>query len=152
VVVDQAHASIFTGDTFGISYRELDTSQGAFIIPTTTPTQFDPDQLIGSIDRMMTYSPESMYLMHFSRVTDVPRLAKSLKEQIRELVRIALDSANSPDRSGAIRARVRALWLDLLRQHGCSLTAEQIDEFLEGDLDLNTQGLVVWLDRQKRSA
>jgi hypothetical protein len=32
------------------------------------------------------------------------------------------------------------------------LTAEQIDEFLEGDLDLNTQGLVVWLDRQRRSA
>src|SRR5205814_2309862 len=30
-VVDPAHASIFAGDTFGISYRSLDTAQGAFI-------------------------------------------------------------------------------------------------------------------------
>ena len=32
----------FTGDTFGLSYREFDTSNGAFMIPTTTPVQFDP--------------------------------------------------------------------------------------------------------------
>src|SRR6185437_9917705 len=72
----------------GISYRELDSPRGAFIVPTTTPTQFDPEQLIASIDRLLSYSPEAMYLMHFSRVTDVPRLGESLKGQIRELTRI----------------------------------------------------------------
>ena len=82
-VVDAAHASIFPGDTFGISYRALDTAQGAFIFPTTTPTQFDPQQLVASIERMLSYRPESMYLMHFSRVTDVPRLGASLKAQVR---------------------------------------------------------------------
>src|SRR5215472_10404034 len=74
VVVDAAHASIFSGDTFGISYRALDTENGAFITPSTVPTQFDPEQHIASIDRMLAYRPESIYLMHFSRVTDVPRL------------------------------------------------------------------------------
>src|SRR4051794_1263885 len=51
-VIDAAHASIFPGDTFGISYREMDSPRGAFIAPATTPTQFDPDQFIASIDRM----------------------------------------------------------------------------------------------------
>jgi len=46
VVVDAAHASIFSGDTFGISYRALDTENGAFITPSTVPTQFDPEQHI----------------------------------------------------------------------------------------------------------
>ena len=55
-MVDAAHASIFPGDTFGISYRALDTARGAFITPATTPTQFDPEQLIASIDRMLAYS------------------------------------------------------------------------------------------------
>jgi glyoxylase-like metal-dependent hydrolase (beta-lactamase superfamily II) len=30
-VIDEAHASIFAGDTFGISYRALDNEHGAFI-------------------------------------------------------------------------------------------------------------------------
>jgi glyoxylase-like metal-dependent hydrolase (beta-lactamase superfamily II) len=150
-VVDAAHASIFPGDTFGISYRETDSARGAFITPTTSPTQFDPEQLIASIDRMSGYAPEAMYLMHFSRVTDVPRLAESLKTQIRELVRIAQRHASAQDRYTIIRADMLGLWLGLAHEHGVPLSDAQISTLLRGDLDLNTQGLIVWLDRLKRS-
>src|SRR5687768_12634612 len=44
-IVDRETDCIFTGDTFGLSYREFDTARGAWIMPTTTPTQFDPEQL-----------------------------------------------------------------------------------------------------------
>jgi glyoxylase-like metal-dependent hydrolase (beta-lactamase superfamily II) len=149
VFVDRAHACIFTGDTFGISYRELDSPRGAFIIPTTTPTQFDPEQLIASVDRLLSLSPEAMYLMHFSRVTDVPRLGESLKGQIRELTRIALQSAAAPDRAAAIRTGMADLWRDLAARHGCRLSAERLLALLEGDLELNTQGLLAWLERRR---
>ena len=151
VVVDRAHASIFPGDTFGISYREMDSARGAFITPTTTPTQFDPEQLIASIDRMMSYAPQAMYLMHFSRVTDVPRLAEMLKTQIRAYVRMAQHHAGAQDRYAAIRADMLELWLGLAHEHGVPLTDAQIETIMQGDLDLNTQGLVVWLDRVKKS-
>jgi glyoxylase-like metal-dependent hydrolase (beta-lactamase superfamily II) len=150
-VVDAAHASIFPGDTFGISYREMDSARGAFIFPTTSPSQFDPDQLIASIDRMVGYAPESMYLMHFSRVTDVPRLAATLKAQVRELVRITHSQANAHDRYAAIRADMLDLWLGLAHEHGAPLSDAQIATLLRSDLDLNTQGLIIWLDRLKRS-
>jgi glyoxylase-like metal-dependent hydrolase (beta-lactamase superfamily II) len=150
-VVDTAHASIFPGDTFGISYREMDSARGAFIFPTTSPSQFDPDQLIASIDRMVGYAPESMYLMHFSRVTDVPRLAGNLKAQVRELVRITHSQANAQDRYAAIRADMLDLWLGLAHEHGAPLSDAQIATLLRSDLDLNTQGLIIWLDRQKRA-
>lgn len=151
VFVDRAHACMFTGDTFGLSYRELDSPQGAFIIPTTTPTQFDPEQLIASVDRLLSYSPEAMYLMHFSRVTDVPRLAESLKAQIRELARIAEQSAAAPDPAAAIRAGMAGLWRELAIRHGCPLPPERVLALLEGDLELNTQGLVVWLERRRHA-
>jgi glyoxylase-like metal-dependent hydrolase (beta-lactamase superfamily II) len=149
VFVDRAHACIFTGDTFGISYRELDSPRGAFIIPTTTPTQFDPEQLIASIDRLLSYSPEAMYLMHFSRVTDVPRLGESLKGQIRELTRIAEQSAAAADRAGAIRAGMSELWRELALRHGCRLPPDRPLAVLDGDLELNTQGLIAWLQRRR---
>ena len=149
VFVDRAHACIFTGDTFGLSYRELDSPHGAFIVPTTTPTQFDPDQLIASIDRLLSYAPQAMYLMHFSRVTDVPRLGEALKGQIRELTRIAERSAAAPDPAAAIRAGMADLWRGLAARHGCPLAPAAVLSFLEGDLDLNTQGLVAWLGRRR---
>ena len=150
-VVDSAHASIFPGDTFGISYRETDSPHGAFITPTTSPTQFDPEQLIASIERMAAYAPKAMYLMHFSRVTDVPRLAEMLKVQIRAIVHIAQRHAAAQDRYTAIRADMLDLWLGLAHEHGVPLSDAQIATLLRGDLDLNTQGLLVWLDRLKRS-
>ena len=44
-VWDAASRGWFTGDTFGLSYREFDTARGAWIVPTSTPVQFDPPAL-----------------------------------------------------------------------------------------------------------
>ena len=150
MVVDAAHASVFSGDTFGISYRALDTAQGNFITPTTPPSQFDPPQHLASIDRMLAYRPESVYLMHFSRVTGIARLGESLKMQIRELARIARAHAFDADPAAGIRADMRLMWLALVRAHGVTLPEAEIEHILEGDLRLNTQGLMVWLEREQR--
>jgi len=150
-VVDGAHACIFAGDTFGISYRPLDTEQGPFILPTTSPSQFDPDQLISSIDRVMSYAPESIYLMHYSRVTGIPRLAAMLKAQIRELARIAREHGTRPDAYEAVRGAMLELWVKLLRQQGSLLSTSEMAELLKGDLDLNTQGVLIWFERQRKA-
>lgn len=146
-VVDAAHASIFSGDTFGISYPPLATARGSFITPSTVPTQFDPEQHLASIDRMLSYHPESIYLMHFSRVTGVPRLAELLKAQIGELTGIARRHARAEDRAAAIRADMLALWVGLARREGSTLDEGSLARALESDLELNTQGLIAWLDR-----
>jgi len=149
-VVDQEHAIIFPGDTFGLSYRELDTPAGPFIVPTSSPTQFDPAQLISSIDRLLSFAPEAMYLMHYSRVTGLPRLAQMLKAQIREFVRIAEVAAQRPDAHGAVRAAMFEMWLKLLRQQGSTVPVDEIAALLETDLELNAQGLLIWFERQRK--
>jgi glyoxylase-like metal-dependent hydrolase (beta-lactamase superfamily II) len=146
-VVDAAHSSIFSGDTFGISYRALDTDQGAFIIPSTVPTQFNPEQHLASVDRMLAYQPESIYLMHFSRVTEVARLGELLKNQILELSAIARRHAGATNRAAAIRAEMLELWIALAQREGSTLDEREIEHALQGDLELNTQGLIAWLDR-----
>lgn len=150
VVVDAAHRSIFSGDTFGISYRSLDSAQGNFITPTTPPSQFDPQQHVASIDRILGYQPESIYLMHFSRVTGIARLGEQLKSQVRALARIALEHAQDADPTAGIRADMRSLWLELAQRHGVTRTQAEIEHILAGDLTLNSQGLLAWLERGKR--
>lgn len=146
-IVDVASRGIFSGDTLGLSYREFDTARGPFIVPTTTPSQFDPEQLIASIDRLQSRAPDAIYLTHYGQVRDVPRLAAQLKSQIGQFVEIARRHAGEDDAYERIQADMRSLWLRLLREHGCTLPETQIDELLGGDLGLNTQGLVHWLKR-----
>ena len=47
-VWDARTRSWFAGDAFGLSYREFDNGNGAFIVPTTSPVQFDPDEMVRS--------------------------------------------------------------------------------------------------------
>lgn len=144
---DERSRAFFPGDTFGLSYREFDTARGAFILPTTTPIQFEPDALRASIGRMLAYAPQAMYLTHYSRVADVPRLAQDLLVQIDAMVRIARAGADAPDRHARIAAALAELYLARAQAHGCALDAATMRELLAMDIELNAQGLEVWLDR-----
>ncbi len=142
-IVDEANAQIFSGDTFGISYRNFDTANGAFIFPTTTPTHFDPDQAHASIDRLVAYQPREIYLTHFSRVTEIKRLASDLHRDLDEFVRIA----ERDDDVAAIRDEIGAYLRERLDAHGCQLPAAVVDDLLELDVRLNAQGLIAWRER-----
>src|SRR5262249_39130256 len=140
-IVDLQHASIFSGDTFGVSYREFDSAQGAFVIPATTPTQFDPDQLVASIDRQLSYRPESIYLMHYSRVTGVARLGESLKQGVREVAEMGRRYADAADPLAAMTRAMLDSWVRRAREHGAPLSDAQAEELLRMDATLNAQGL-----------
>ncbi len=149
-VWDAASRGIFSGDTFGISYRELDSARGAFIFATTTPTQLDPAAWLATVDRLMALGPESVYLAHFGRVGDLERLADDLRTDLHTVRDLALAHAGAEDPRTAIRADLATHFLDRLAAHGVGMPREELLEFLEMDLDLNSQGLAVWLARQAR--
>jgi len=144
-IVDLDTASIFTGDTFGVSYREFDTARGPWIMPTTTPTQFDPGQLKGSIVRLMQFRPRRLYLTHYSEVAQCARLANDMYDAIDAYVRIARASGQDTKR---MRSELRAWAHDSLREHGATLTPDAIDALLGKDFDLNAAGLAHWLERE----
>jgi glyoxylase-like metal-dependent hydrolase (beta-lactamase superfamily II) len=146
-IIDPTANSIFPGDTFGVSYRIFDTANGAFVMPATTPTHFDPDQLHASVDRLMSYEPEVMFLTHYSRVTDLARLAADMHVGIDRYADIAQDCADSDDRIGCMKTKMHAWLCERLAAHGCTLDDATRDEWLAMDVDLNAQGLAVWLDR-----
>jgi len=144
-IIDHGAASIFTGDTFGLSYREFDTAQGPWIMPTTTPTQFDPGQLKGSIVRLMQYRPRRLYLTHYSEVTHCARLANDMYEAVDDYVRIARSAGFDLAR---MRFELRNWAHNSLRDHGCGMGIDAIDSILGKDYELNAAGLAAWLERE----
>lgn len=146
-IVDHSARAIFSGDSFGVSYRGLDTENGEFIFPTTTPVHFDPEAAHASIDLMLSFEPEAILLTHFSKVTQVQRLARDLHKDIDAFVRIAEKCEEMDDRMQHIADRMRDhLWRRLSR-HGYTGNDREREDLLGMDIELNAMGLDVWLTR-----
>jgi glyoxylase-like metal-dependent hydrolase (beta-lactamase superfamily II) len=137
----------FTGDVFGLSYRDFDTDHGPFILPTTSPVQFDPVALHASIDRLIGLKPVAMYLTHYGRVETVEKLAADLHAQIDAMVELARAAHGGPDRHVVLMESLTDLYLARAQDHGWNGTREALRGLLGMDIELNAQGLEVWLDR-----
>ena len=149
-VWDEASRSMFTGDTFGLAYPELASARGAFVMPTTTPVQFEPLALVASIDRLVGYAPQAMLLTHYSRVTEIERLASDLRRQVDELAALGRAASGKPDRAARLRAGVRERVLGWIHDHGTPLATDAVEALVSLDIELNAQGLEAWLDRDAR--
>lgn len=150
-IVDHAAKGVFSGDTFGLSYRELDVDGKAFIFPTTTPVNFEPDAMHASIDLMCSFKPTGIYLTHYSRVTEIDKLAADLHRHIDALVDITNKAPGQGDeRKQAIEAAMTAYLLKEVRAHGCTLPDDEIKAIFATDLDLNAQGLAYWKAQEEK--
>lgn len=146
---DETTRGWFTGDTFGLSYREFDTTQGAWIMPTSTPVQFEPEALEASIQRLMARAPQAMYLTHYGRVEGVGGLAQTLLRLLEATVRAAQALRHHPERHQALKQALLELYVQDLQRHGAPQTPAQIQELLGMDIELNAQGIAVWLDKTR---
>ncbi|MEK6735304.1 MAG: MBL fold metallo-hydrolase [Pseudomonadota bacterium] len=147
-IYDAQSQSFFTGDTFGVSYREFDVNGLEFVFPTTTPVQFDPSAAHRSIDRIMRYAPRYAYLTHYSRISNLSHHAESMHHLIDAHVEIALRAnADKTNRQTIIATALKTLFLQRLTDHGCLLSHEEISNLLRSDITLNTLGLEHWLDQ-----
>lgn len=142
---DTKSRSFFTGDTFGLSYRSLDVEGRPSIFPTTTPVQFEPEAMHASIRRMEAEAPTAMYLTHYAQVTDVPRLAADLHRLIDAHVAIAERHAAAEGRKDLIEADIWALVGEEAARNGWTVPEAEWRRILALDVELNAQGLDVWL-------
>ncbi len=140
----------FSGDTFGLSYRELDTGKGAYVFPTTTPIEFDPEALKDSISRLLEKDPTYMYLTHYGRVEGIAALAAQLIPAIDAVVEIAERHKHRDDRSRRFKQDFSNWLTGSIRAHGVTLDEPALQNLLLPDIELNTQGVEVWLSRREK--
>lgn len=146
-IYDHKSRGVFSGDTFGLSYRSVQINGEPFVFPSTTPPQFDPEAAHASIERIVALQPECIYLTHYGRVTDIPKLAADLHECLDAFVALAQRVQDAgPARHRLLRDELTHYLLHRLQQLGNTQPREQILAALELDIELNAQGLEFWLD------
>jgi hydroxyacylglutathione hydrolase len=150
-VHDSRTDSVFTGDTFGLGYRELAVDGRRSVFPTTSPVQFEPDALHASIRRIVALRPARVYLTHFGGLDEVERLGADLHRLID--AHVALAQAHRD--AGALRHErlkqgLESMVLEEADRQGWRLSPAQALDLFATDIELNAQGLGVWLERSMR--
>jgi hypothetical protein len=108
---------------------------------------FEPDVLHRTIDRLLSYHPRRIVQTHFGPVTDLERLACDLHADLDALVEMGQRHKHAPDRTQRIQHDMFERFNARLDAHGYTGSLARRHEYLDEDVNLNTQGLEVWLSR-----
>lgn len=151
-IQDERSGHVFTGDTFGLAYRELEVEGRRSVFPTTSPVQFDPDALHGSIDRILGLRPQSVYVTHFGRVNDIDPLGADLHRLIDAHVDLARSlAAAGKNRHALLMQGLERMILQEAKRQLWPLSTAQVLDLFATDIELNAQGLGVWLDQDSKA-
>lgn len=101
-----------------------------------------------TIDLLMSYAPEAMYLTHFGQIKDPAPKAQDLHRQVDAQVAIARREKIREASAISIRAGLSSLPCRG-RTFSAACQAQSSWPCRENDLELNAQGLGVWLDSEK---
>jgi len=153
-ILDSGSNGIFTGDSFGLVYPHVQ-HRGLFAIPSTSPTDFDAPEAKRSVDRIVATGAERAFLTHFGEHRELSAIAAQLHRQL-DVYGAMVEELFASDLEGgsldeAARTRVRALFEELLDEHGLQ-DDRAAQELLETDADLNAQGIAFAVRKRRHKA
>ncbi|APR05900.1 MBL fold metallo-hydrolase [Thauera chlorobenzoica] len=145
---DSRTGHIFAGDAFGVSYREIDVDGRAFVFALTSPVQFDPQAIHTSIANILAEQPGAIYLAHFGQVTDVRRLGGDLHRLVDAHCDLArkVHADGKGERHSRLVNALRQLLVEERVRQGWQIADAELFDIFSDELDVNAQGLEVWLD------
>ncbi|MDH3355653.1 MAG: MBL fold metallo-hydrolase, partial [Chromatiales bacterium] len=147
-VWDQHSKGLFTGDVFGNGYPELSSNKGRYLFPVTSPVQLDPPMWHLSVEKLLMYQPERVFLTHYGMIDNPKERAEQLHQDLDAYVEITTASVDSENRYESLLEQLTIYHLNKIEEHGCDLSDSEIDQLIGSDLVLCAQGLEVWLQRQ----
>lgn len=144
---DTQSGHVFAGDVFGLSYREMDEAGRQFILPSSSPVQFDPEPYHRSIDLILRLDPQAVYVTHYSQIRDIQAKGAVLHRLVDAHAELGLREKDAgAARPERLREGLKRIFLQEARRWGSRLPDERILDIYSNDLMLNTQGLGCWLD------
>ena len=148
---DEQAESIYAGDAFGLAYRVLDAPEGPLIFPTTAPVQFEPELMAASMERILRFAPGWLCLTHFGPLENQPRLAEDLLRFLKQWMNqtLALAQEDPAKRQRLLSARIFDSLLARQRELGGRQPEGILRRWLAMDVELNAQGMEVWLGRRR---
>lgn len=150
IIHDPTSRGIFSGDALGVRFKALSHLMGFnFTMPSTPPPEFDPHQMVETLDQAARLKPVYIYFAHFGRAEGAGRMLAGLKEQVDAL--IAVGQRIHAAGGGAAEIE-KAIWDLVMKQvavHDLMDRGHPLLKFMAPDIRLNAAGINHYLGRDK---
>ncbi|MDH4263729.1 MAG: MBL fold metallo-hydrolase [Spirochaetia bacterium] len=150
---DTTSNTIFTGDTFGLAYPDLQLGSRKFMYPATTPSDFDIPQARKSIQRILDLKVESAWLTHYGNWSDMKDGAAQLNDALDEIENVQevaqKNSLEGDDLKKFCYEGLKKFIISGLENRDLVLTSEQWKIF-DYDVKINASGISYAVDKARR--
>jgi glyoxylase-like metal-dependent hydrolase (beta-lactamase superfamily II) len=148
-IFDSQSQGMFTGDSLGLSYPELTVGERRFYQPTTTPTAFEYDKMLDSIDKMMNFNPKHIYFTHFGKSSEPLYISQIIKKRLKDYKEIVESLINfENDQLELLEDKLRSYYITECKKHKIILPEYEISNIFDIDIKLNAMGLILWKKRE----
>ncbi|WP_025950251.1 MBL fold metallo-hydrolase [Geobacillus thermocatenulatus] len=153
-IYDSYSRGVFTGDTIGVFYPQLQEAGLAFCLPSTSPNQFDPEAMEQSAARLEELRPERMYFGHFGMLDDPQEAFRQLRVWLPKFVAAGKEAVErNPEASPAEQAKIAAQRLRrdveaFLNEHGVP-PSSPAHAAIELDLQVCAMGLIDYWHKRR---
>lgn len=149
---DSGTNGIFTGDTAGIYYRELDEEDFNFIMPSTSPSQFYPDAMLKSVQLFSDLKVQSVYFGHYGQCNNPEEVYEQVRYWLPVFTAEAEKAMAKPlsfeERVQETTNSLMEIVTDFLLSKG--ITKEHpVFEILLLDLSVSSMGLIDYLTKKQ---
>jgi glyoxylase-like metal-dependent hydrolase (beta-lactamase superfamily II) len=151
---DSVSNGIFTGDTIGIYYRELDELQIELYLPSTSPTQFHPREMEESKQRIESMHVDTIYFGHYGKTSNVQEVYRQISYWLPQFVERGESVLQQHTDFSAAAIALKEELLTLIRTY---LTEKGVPEdhcvygILDLDMEVSAMGIVDYLLKQKQA-
>lgn len=152
---DDLSNGIFTGDTSGIHYHELNHEGISFVLPSTSPNQFHPESMLNSISLFEQLKPDSLYFGHYGEHSNPEIVYKQIRYWLPLFIQcgeeaIALKSSFH-DRVAQTIELITKKIKNHLFSHGINKN-HPVFEILQLDIEVSSMGLIHYLQKEHEKA
>ena len=150
IVYDEASEGIFTGDAAGIYYPALEQEFGVRVaLPSTTPTQFDPEATLHTLNTMLELKPRRLYYTHFGMGEPAIELLQNAKSWLGLFGEECVAHYRQYRSLERMTKHLQREVIKRLAREGVVREPKCL-EYLKTDNRLNAMGLVSYCERLER--
>lgn len=148
-IYDPISNGIFTGDTLGVSYDAmLKDLQIHFYLPSTSPNQFRPDEMLKSLELVRNLDVDAIYFGHFSVVRNVDEVYKQIETFLPQFMEIGEKAFHENLDIDWVAKQLFELAKDYLSKQGVP-SDHPIFQILKIDLNVCAIGIMDYLNKRK---
>jgi glyoxylase-like metal-dependent hydrolase (beta-lactamase superfamily II) len=147
---DSLTNGIFTGDTIGVYYQELSDCDVELYLPSTSPSQFDPEAMLHSLHRIHKSHANHIYFGHYGKSSHVREVYRQIEKWLPHFVETGKSvMKNEKDFKAAAAKITDQLLADIrsyLTDQGVPPT-HRVYEILQLDMEVCAMGIADYLTK-----